>query len=200
VNRDGVLVLLGLGILMVAASGPEWGDASLWAWPIPDLVITGTTFPAEMSQEWRRIVPAHLGVDFMYRRPLSPLTDVIKSERFNDHGDNARWFTPPNTPILAARAGTVYSVDRSPRGIEVVLDHGPPWATYYQHLSSVSVKKGDAVAAGQQIGVIGADPTDPEGLRHLHFATWYKGAGDSASVDPGRVVPLWRRTSWTEGT
>src|SRR5208337_3430428 len=93
-------------------------------------------------------------------------------------------------------AGTVYSVDTSRRGIEIVIDHGPPWATYYQHVTSPVVKKGDAVKAGQRIATAGYDPTDPEGLRHLHFETWYKGA-EGSSTDPERAMEGWNRTAWT---
>lgn len=191
-DRDEVLLVLGaLALLMVTGEPVEWGDPSLWAWPVPDASIIGLRHPAEISNGF--VVPTHYGVDVMYRGDMS----AMGFELF-DHS-NDTWFAPNDTPVLAARAGTVYSVDKSPRGIEVVLDHGPPWATYYQHLSAVQVAKGDKVAAGQRIGTMGFDPTDPEGLRHLHFATWYKGAGDSSSVDPERQMMAWKRTLWTRG-
>lgn len=193
---DAKWILLGLGVLVVMAGGPEWGDLSLWSVPIPDLVIKGVTFPAMVSQEFRGAsdASAHLGVDLMYQR-RSPLDWLALA--FQGHNGNAKWFEPPTTPVLAARDGVVYSVDTSARGVEIVLDHGPPWATYYQHVTAPLVKKGDRVKAGQQIATAGYDPTDPEGLRHLHFACWYKGAGNAASVDPGSVITRWRRAVWT---
>lgn len=201
---DETLLLLALGAVLVMTYDPvEWGDPSLWAWPVPDL-ITGDEVPAyfaaAQSQEFRR--PDHLGVDLMYRHAPG---DAAYPATATDHG-NAQWFAPLQTPVLAARDGVVWSVDRSPRGIEVVIDHGKPFATYYQHLAStllpVGTRNGKTpngmalhVKAGQQIGVMGFDPTDPEGLRHLHFAVWYGGNNDS-SVDPERAMRSWRRSTW----
>lgn len=201
---DETLLLLALGALVVMTYDPvEWGDLSLWHWPVPDL-ITGTVAPAyyaaTQSQEFRR--PDHLGVDLMYQRAAGD--SVLQATRA-DHG-NEHWFAPVQTPVIAARDGVVWSVDRSPRGIEVVLDHGKPFATYYQHLAStllpVGTRNGKTpngtqlrVKAGQQIGVMGYDPTDPEGLRHLHFAVWYGGNNDS-SVDPSRAMRSWQRSTW----
>lgn len=165
---------------------PDFGDPAAWAWPVPDASIFGVKYPAEVSNGF--VVPTHYGVDVMYRGDLSSLG-------YFDHGD-AAWFAPSDTPVLAARAGKVWSVDRSARGIEVVLDHGPPWATYYQHLTAALVKPGDVVTLGQRIGTMGFDPTDPEGLRHLHFAVWYKGHGDSSSVDPETQMMAWKRSPW----
>jgi murein DD-endopeptidase MepM/ murein hydrolase activator NlpD len=149
-----------------AVSDGDWGGD--WVWPVP----TGPLGPAVISQEFRR--PGHLGVDIMYRQA-------------------GRWVAPAGTQVVAARDGVVWSTERTARGWNVVLDHGPPWATWYQHLEGVAVAKGRRVSAGELLGRMGADPTDPEGLRHLHFATWYKGAGDAASVDPAGAMAAWRR-------
>lgn len=184
--------LAALGVLVMTADAVEWGDPSLWCWPVPDVLLSGVKYPAEVSQEFR--VPSHLGVDLMYRRPSG---FDVRALKFQGHDGNPHWFEPSDTPVLAARAGAVYSVDASERGIEIVVDHGPPWATYYQHTRVPLVKKGDAVEAGQRIATAGYDPTDPEGLRHLHFACWYKGAGNAASVDPERVMEGWQRKTWT---
>lgn len=97
-------------------------------------------------------------------------------------------------PIVAARDGTVWSVGETERGHSVVLDHGPPWATFYQHLKTVAVEKGQTVKAGDVIGTMGHDPTDAQLITHLHFATWYKGAGNAASVDPAPMLAVARLT------
>ena len=160
-DSTGVAILLILGVWLMSRKNEdiEWGLG--WHWPVPD----GAT-PAVISQEFRP--PSHNGVDIMYRQA-------------------GRWVAPQGTRILAARDGVVWSTGKSARGLSVVLDHGPPWATFYQHLESVAVAKGDHVRAGQLIGTMGADPTDPQGLRHLHFETWYKGAADKA-VDPSPML------------
>ena len=100
---------------------------------------------------------------------------------------------PAGAHIVAARSGKVWSTGETARGLNVVIDHGKPWATFYQHLSRVDVVKGQVVIAGQSIGIIGADPTDHQHVRHLHFAMWYEGAGDNASVDPTHEMASWRR-------
>lgn len=94
-------------------------------------------------------------------------------------------FAPPGTKVLAARGGTVWSVsERSDGGgWSVVIDHGKPWATYYTHLERVDVSKGQGVAAGEPIGLMGGDHSEGAKLRHLHFEAWYQGAGSKSSVD-----------------
>lgn len=167
-------------------SSPAWGPG--WQWPIPDLMMSppraDSIVRAVLSQEFRGASSSspHFGVDLMYRSA----------------GDRG-WFAPVGTPVVAARAGTVWSVDESPRGWCVVVDHGPPWATFYQHLDKVSpgVSKGARIEAGHQLGTMGSDPTDPEHVRHLHFAAWYHGAGDDASVDPAEAMLSWSRWQWT---
>lgn len=166
---DEEVLAIGLVLLMMQRStSPDWGANSAWVFPVPDR----PGLPAVISQEFRR--SNHRGVDIMYR-------------------ERGKWVAPVGTPILAARAGVVWSVTDTERGKSVVIDHGPPWATFYQHLEEVKVAKGQTVVAGQEIGTMGSDPTDPQGLRHLHFAVWWKGSGDDASVDPGLPMGAWRR-------
>lgn len=136
-----------------------------WHWPVPGDAI--------VSQEFKSGI--HVGLDIMYR-------------------DSEHYYAPVGTPVLAARAGNIWSTGTTARGMNVVIDHGPPFATFYQHLDSVIVSHGQYVEAGEQIGTMGIDPTDEQQVRHLHFAVWYKGNGDSASVDPGPVINGWERT------
>jgi murein DD-endopeptidase MepM/ murein hydrolase activator NlpD len=55
----------------------------------------------------------------------------------------------------------------TPYGWVMAIDHGNDISTWYAHLSSFSVKKGDKVEAGQKIGEVGntGRSTGP----HLHF-------------------------------
>lgn len=66
-------------------------------------------------------------------------------------------------------------------GTVVWLDHGGQVLSLYAHLSTLRVRAGEGVAAGQVIGLSGAsgDATAP----HLHFEIWRWGR----EVDP---VPL----------
>jgi hypothetical protein len=87
---------------------------------------------------------------------------------------------PEDTPIAAARSGTVIAAgwDTSGFGNRVMIDHGGGLVTLYGHLDNVTVKVGDKVQAGQQIGLSGTtgNSTGP----HLHFGVEKNGAW----VDP----------------
>lgn len=142
-----------------------------------------------ISQEFRAAgggQAPHLGVDLMYRNAAPPPI----------------FTAPEGVPVLAARDGKLWSITKTPRGWAVVLDHGPPFATFYQHLESIApaladAKRGELVLAGTPLGIMGSDPTDGGHVRHLHFAVWYQGHGDSASVDPSQAMATWRLVSWT---
>jgi murein DD-endopeptidase MepM/ murein hydrolase activator NlpD len=195
---DRNLLLLGAGAALVyrmmnsTQVSPAWGQG--WVWPIPDLLmappLAASVIPATISQEFRGRDAAspHFGVDLMYRSAGGDKSWL----------DGASWFAPAGTPVCAAKSGTVWSVDLTPRGWAIVLDHTPPWATFYQHLDAVNprISRGAVVKAGDQLGTMGADPTDAEHVRHLHFAAWYHGAGDAASVDPAEAMQGWARWQW----
>lgn len=194
-----VLILAGMSTTH-ASNTINWEQG--WQWPIPDLEIRargGTAMgapllPAVISQEFRGAGSAapHYGVDLMYRNPNPPPVFTA-------------W---QGIPVAAARRGTLWSVQRTQRGWAVVIDHGKPWATFYQHLEEIAepLKTGGQgvlkqrpldVPMGMVLGTMGSDPTDGGHVRHLHFAAWYQGAGDAASVDPSREMVTWGRWRWT---
>ncbi len=88
------------------------------------------------------------------------------------------------TPVAAAAAGVAtLAAEFFFFGRLVVLDHGHGVNTLYAHLSEIAVAEGQAVAAGQRIGAIGATGrvTGP----HLHFSlSWY-----AVWLDPEPVLP-----------
>jgi murein DD-endopeptidase MepM/ murein hydrolase activator NlpD len=200
---DEAAIVVGVAILLLMSNKQTipWGDG--WHWPVPDLSIdsNGRTFiyPATVSQEFK---PAtHRGLDIMYRRigggPDASLfpTGKIDSEGAKQH---VRFFAPITTPILAARDGKVWSVTPMPgRGLFVVIDHGKPWATLYGHLARATVKRGDVIKAGDQIGEMGFATSDGEKLRHLHFEAWLNGGDFRAGQDAAEDMPRWERGAWT---
>ncbi len=80
----------------------------------------------------------------------------------------------PGTPIYAAAAGIVKSVERHPQyGNVVDIDHGDELVTRYAHASLILVKEGELVKRGQHIAAVGntGRSTGP----HLHFEVRLKG-------------------------
>ena len=100
-------------------------------------------------------------------------------------------------PVAAAAPGTVLlarwdvpSCHSCGGGLYIEISHGNGLLTYYGHLSSVDVARGQRVSRGQVIGISGmsGDATGP----HLHFGVYYiSGAGpldpygwSGATLDP----------------
>ena len=88
-------------------------------------------------------------------------------------------------PIVATAGGTVTLAEHDLffTGGTVIIDHGYGLATTYQHMDTVAVSVGQRVAAGEQIGTVGATGrvTGP----HLHLGlTWYE-----VRLDPALLLP-----------
>lgn len=89
------------------------------------------------------------------------------------------------TPILAAQAGVVIYASWDPYGggYAVKINHCGGMATAYAHMERLLVTVGQAVQAGQPLGLQGAtgNATGP----HLHFMTWW----NNVPFDPLCVFP-----------
>jgi murein DD-endopeptidase MepM/ murein hydrolase activator NlpD len=79
---------------------------------------------------------------------------------------------PYGTRVKAAAAGTVIFAGWKSNGggYQVWISHGSNLYTTYNHMSSISVGRGQHVSRGQQVGRIGqsGNATGP----HLHFEVW----------------------------
>ena len=90
---------------------------------------------------------------------------------------------PNGTAIVAARGGNVTQVwSNKDRGKFCVINHGGGISTLYQHCSSISVKLGQTVQAGQTIARVGS--TGNVSGAHLHFEVHINGTAD----DPLKYV------------
>ncbi|MCZ7577624.1 MAG: M23 family metallopeptidase [Dehalococcoidia bacterium] len=72
------------------------------------------------------------------------------------------------TPVTATNSGkVVLARQMKVHGNMVVVDHGGGLYSSYGHLSAIQVAEGDAVEAGQQIGLVGN--TGLSTGAHLHW-------------------------------
>jgi murein DD-endopeptidase MepM/ murein hydrolase activator NlpD len=125
----------------------------------------------------------HLGLDFAvyYGDPIIAVLDGRVVEAYD-----AGYFSKDN--ILWTY------------GTYVVIEHEGGYRTYYAHLSSRSVKKGDTVKKGDVIGRSGntgrlnTTATGPYAGTHLHFEIrkYNKSTGRYNTVDPKPYLPWWR--------
>jgi murein DD-endopeptidase MepM/ murein hydrolase activator NlpD len=93
------------------------------------------------------------------------------------------------TPVVAAAGGTVLFAGWKSNGggYQVWLAHGSGLYTTYNHMSAVTVGRGQSVGRGQQVGRIGQTgwATGP----HLHFEVWSGPIWDGGSrVNPARYL------------
>ena len=91
--------------------------------------------------------------------------------------------------VSASAPGRVAYVgsDLVGQGLTVLIVHANGWRTVYGHLGSATVKDGDDVRAGQQIGTVGL--TAGDGRPSIHFETRQMRGDDPVAVDPLTVLP-----------
>ena len=133
-----------------------------------------------------------------FRLPFASGAEVRIEQGWNTtsshNGKNADAYDfglPFGTDVLAAAAGVVAFVHdgETACGGPALLDnanyvtiyHADGSATLYAHLSTVAVKVGDLVAAGQVIAKSG-NTGYSHCVAHLHFARQYQGRGVTQSV------------------
>lgn len=123
---------------------------------------------------------------------LAPADGVVVRARntARDHGARTSW---PGLALMMAEGGLMEVTGRI-LGNHVVLDIGDGRYVALAHLrrGSVTVRRGDRVAAGQQIGECGNSGNSSE--PHLHVQVM-----DSASILRGAGLPLRFRGMTTEG-
>ncbi|PWI06607.1 peptidase [Streptomyces sp. NWU339] len=89
---------------------------------------------------------------------------------------------PTGTPVKSVAAGSVVSAGwEGSFGYQVVVRHADGRYSQYAHLSAISVRSGQSVAAGQRLGRSGS--TGNSSGPHLHFEV-RTGPGFGSDVDP----------------
>jgi len=101
---------------------------------------------------------------------------------------------PVGTKVVAMGAGKVFKAGwENPKdhgqgyGLRVWVNHGQGNTSVYAHLSEKTVKVGDTVSRGQEIGKSGntGKSTGP----HLHYGEYHKGKAHEPSGNPAAYHP-----------
>lgn len=103
----------------------------------------------------------HLSSYYGYR--IDPIYKVSKFHAGVDFS------APQGTEVYATGNGKVVKVDKSKTGYgnTIEIDHGYGYSTFFAHLKSFNVKKGELVKRGQVIGTVGN--TGKSTAPHLHY-------------------------------
>ena len=118
--------------------------------------------------------PAAPPAEVAYRPPVdSEVVDPFRAptSRYGPGNRGVDYATVPGTPVAAAAAGVVAFAGPVAGSLHVTVHHADGIRTTYAFLASVSVRRGQGVAAGDELGRAGAS---------LH---WSARAGD-AYLDP----------------
>jgi len=99
---------------------------------------------------------------------LHPILGYVRPHKGIDLAANT------GTPIYATRSGTVTTAATGEEnGNYVFINHGDGYSSAYLHMHYYTVKAGQYVQAGEQIGVVGN--TGLSKGSHLHFSVIYNG-------------------------
>lgn len=127
----------------------------------------------------RPAAATRLAVNSPYGVRSDPLTGIARMHTGVDL--HARY----GESVGAAMSGTVWFAGaRAGYGNLVVVDHGDGVSTFYAHLSSIAVRSGDVLEAGQLLGYVGSTgrSTGP----HLH----YEVRANGHPVDPSSAIAI----------
>jgi peptidoglycan hydrolase-like protein with peptidoglycan-binding domain len=145
------------------------------------LHVDGIAGPSTLASLRSHPIPAS---PIRLARPVSaPVGDGFgpRGNRFHTGWD---LLAPSGAAVHAAGSGTVTFAGFSAGGYGnlVVVHHSLGVSSWYAHLSSIAVRRGERVGTGALIGRVGAtgDATGP----HLHFEVRIRGA----AVNPGTAL------------
>jgi len=94
---------------------------------------------------------------------------------------------PAGTPVYSLAPGVVTNVGTDPKGGNVVnVKHPDNVTTYYAHLSTAKVQRGDKVSTQTELGTVGNTGNASHTFPHCHFQVWK----DGQIQDPARFFPV----------
>jgi murein DD-endopeptidase MepM/ murein hydrolase activator NlpD len=118
-----------------------------------------------------------------YGSRSAPTTNKGKGSKQHDGIDIGGSVNGQAADSIGGGKVTEVGYDENGYGNYVVVDHGGGYTSLYGHLQKATVKQGDTVSAGQQVGVIGS--TGKSSGPHLHLRVHKNGQ----SIDPRTVIP-----------
>ena len=144
---------------------------------IPGAKLDNETLRRSMGEVFSWPITASWRLTSRFGRRADPFTGVASNHSGIDMA------CPTGTPIKAAMSGSVVVAGYSNiYGNYVIVKHIDGYQTLYGHMSKITTKKGQYVAQGEQIGLVGSTgySTGP----HLHFSVYKNGK----LVDPLTVL------------
>jgi murein DD-endopeptidase MepM/ murein hydrolase activator NlpD len=91
--------------------------------------------------------------------------------------------TPPGSNVMAAAAGTVLTIEKTPEGrFSVTLDHGTGWESVYADLTGVQVQEGQKVIKGVILGT--SSPKSHAKVPGFHFGIYH----NRQPLDPQNII------------
>jgi murein DD-endopeptidase MepM/ murein hydrolase activator NlpD len=157
-----------------------WGRARAWELTNPDWKI----FPPNLNHS-KSPLAAPVG-SYSITQTYGPTTFYLEPSfnGFAHFHTGLDMSAPYGTAVQAADDGVVITTGFDPYGYGnyVVLGHPSARATLYGHLTKATVRSGDKITQGQQIGLVGStgNSTGP----HLHFEVLL----DGLPVDPAPLI------------
>lgn len=118
-----------------------------------------------------------------YGSRTAPTTNKGKGSKQHDGIDIGGSVNGQAAGSIGGGKVTEVGYDENGYGNYVVVDHGGGYTSLYGHLQKATVKQGDTISAGQQVGVIGS--TGNSSGPHLHLRVHKNGQ----SIDPRTVIP-----------
>lgn len=175
--------------LSVSGATLSWNGTALLASHVATFTVMAKPAPAVRPAPARVRVVSPAPSSSAWRWPLvGPITQYF-GQSLTIYGFHYGIDIDGQTgdPVRAARAGVVIAAGHVASdpcgGLEVRIDHGDGFVTWYHHFSQVDVHVGERVDAGTLIGRVGA--TGCAFGSHLHFAILLNGV----FVDPLRYLP-----------
>ena len=133
-----------------------------------------------MIKDWK------LGIDYVWPLKRYRITDYFHMpSRPNHDGDDL--CGEVGDEVFSCFSGRVFGIYKSgaPGGMTVDIINFDGIRATYSHLDHVMLDKGQDVAMGQMIGVLGAYPADKP-RPHIHFQLWV----DGEWVNPSQTLQM----------